>query len=182
MLDANTLANTIKLDFPVEPVPAAIGISTEAADVNSFFKDRKWTSLTTKVITAEGHGDVPAYLAFMTPAGFRYYLPAYMMMTLQEWNEDNRWLLESLPTRLMPENVFWKRECSNQKRSALPPDNNFTDKFSPFTFAQKRDIANFLYHQSFHDGPFPILANGRNDDAFRAFESYWYQFATPPVD
>lgn len=175
IIDTDILIDRIRAHFPVHPMPIVIGEGAESYGVNSYFSGRTWPKVTIKSISEDGIDDVGAYLTFMTDEAFRYYLPAYMLMPLIEYSDDNSWIIEKTDWHLIAyedtHNLHWRSPdlTINQEKLVC------FDKFLP---QQKTDIADYLFHQIHHRGRDLITGNGLNEDASRAFNSYWYQFAS----
>jgi len=176
--DVPDLLARISGNFPIRPVPIDIGRSTEAPQVNAYFNGREWPTITVQGLLTEGKdkdgwGDVPAYPFFMNDEGYRYYLPAYMRMILAEMNDENGWLLETIISGLHKNHYQYTLQ---KEDGSLVRVDNFAQRFSPFSSEQKRDIADFLYHQIKHYGPKPV--NYVRDNVLDVYESYWHQFAS----
>src|SRR5215210_5462243 len=58
----------------------------EGHAVTAFHRGKRWQEITLRHLFDEYAGDASACLAFMQPEGWRYYLPAYLLMAL-EWDE-----------------------------------------------------------------------------------------------
>jgi hypothetical protein len=58
----------------------------EGHAVARFHRGKQWREITLTHLREEYAGDATACLAFMTPDGWRYYLPAYLLIAL-EWDE-----------------------------------------------------------------------------------------------
>jgi hypothetical protein len=55
----------------------------EGHAVAAFHRGKRWQAITLRHLLDEYAGDPTACLAFMTPEGWRYYLPAYLLMALE---------------------------------------------------------------------------------------------------
>ena len=62
--------------------------SYEGHAVAAFHRGKDWREITLRHLLDDYAGDPTACLAFMTPEGWRYYLPAYVLMTL-DWEESD---------------------------------------------------------------------------------------------
>jgi hypothetical protein len=62
--------------------------SYEGHAVTAFHRGKRWHEVTLRHLLDDYPGDASACLAFMTPEGWRYYLPAYLLMALA-WDESN---------------------------------------------------------------------------------------------
>ena len=58
----------------------------EGHAVTRFHRGKHWQEITLPHLREEYAGDATACLAFMTPDGWRYYLPAYLLIAL-EWEK-----------------------------------------------------------------------------------------------
>lgn len=97
-----------------------------------------------------------------------------MLMFFNDDYKERRWLFEDLPSYLLAYNDFYDYQ--------RPIDLSLSDaklkRFSLFNDVQKRDIADFLYHQTYFEGRNLYLNGTYNQWAKRAFDSYWHQFAS----
>ena len=57
--------------------------SYEGHAVTAFHRGKPWKEITLRHLVDDYAGDPTACLAFMTPEGWRYYLPAYLLIALQ---------------------------------------------------------------------------------------------------
>jgi hypothetical protein len=60
----------------------------EGHAITRFHRGKRWQEITLGHLREDYEGDSTACLAFMTPEGWRYYLPAYLLIAL-EWNESD---------------------------------------------------------------------------------------------
>lgn len=60
----------------------------EGHAVTAFHRGKRWQEITLRHLREDYEGDSTACLAFMTPEGWRYYLPAYLLIAL-EWKESD---------------------------------------------------------------------------------------------
>jgi hypothetical protein len=60
--------------------------SYEGHAISAFHRGKRWQEITLRHLLDDYAGDPTACLAFMTPEGWRYYLPAYLVMAL-DWEE-----------------------------------------------------------------------------------------------
>jgi hypothetical protein len=56
--------------------------------VTDFHRGKDWREITLRHLFDDYPGDQTACLAFMEPEGWRYYLPAYLLIAL-DWNESD---------------------------------------------------------------------------------------------
>ena len=175
LIEADELIRRIKADFPLEPLPLlAYGEGSENYFANQLFKGKTWMELTTGYLHKENidnRYDAGAILFFITDEAFRYYTPAYINMFFGSDYEESRWLFEHLIDRLSAYNPFSPRNNKEIYPSRI-------ECFSGFTENQKRDIADFLYHQTYFEGRNLYLNGTYNQWAKSAFDSYWHQFAS----
>ncbi len=54
----------------------------ECNQVTGFFRGKHWRDITLESLAEEYGGDGAACLAFMTPEAYRFYLPAYMLISI----------------------------------------------------------------------------------------------------
>lgn len=158
-------------DFPTAPIPEKISKETAECYVNAYFSNRSWRDVSARSILTAGGGDHGTYLHDITYEAFQYYLPAYMLMCLNEYNDETAWIAETVFWQLLPPDNLSSQEGDK-------PECKFVERFCKFTDAQKRDIADFLAHQSHHLGK-EYIPSYTNDRALSAYNSYWHQFATP---
>jgi hypothetical protein len=92
--DADDLRRAIESAFAPRPYPGDDRIadsdpryeSYEGHAVTRFHRGKHWREITLGHLREEYGGDATACLAFMTAEGWRYYLPAYLLIAL-EWEE-----------------------------------------------------------------------------------------------
>jgi hypothetical protein len=58
----------------------------EGHAISAFHRGKRWQEITLSHLCEDYSGDPTACLAFMTPEGWRYYLPGYLVMAL-DWDE-----------------------------------------------------------------------------------------------
>ncbi|MHA6159819.1 DUF6714 family protein [Pseudomonas sichuanensis] len=71
----------------------------EPLQIRQFFAGKKWWDLTLEGFYDDYVGDSSACLTFMTPLGIEYYLPAYLLMATERYEEGDV-LTQSLAYRL----------------------------------------------------------------------------------
>jgi hypothetical protein len=59
----------------------------EGHGVARFFRGKDWRQITLETLLHEYQGDAGATVTFMVPEGFRYYLPAFLLMALEPESE-----------------------------------------------------------------------------------------------
>lgn len=62
------------------------GYHLECNQVAAFFRGKDWHEITLREL-ARYDGDGSACLSFMSPSAFRYYLPAYMLIALEDYSD-----------------------------------------------------------------------------------------------
>jgi hypothetical protein len=62
--------------------------SYEGHQISAFHRGKRWQEITLRHVREDYEGDPTACLAFMTPQGWRYYLPAYLLMAL-DWEASD---------------------------------------------------------------------------------------------
>lgn len=159
-------------DVP-KPPPDAIGARTpaflkyedeEGRVVERFFAGRDWRDMTYWVIREGLTTPEDAALTFMAPAAFRYFLPAYMLIALEEYDISDV-TAETAILRLIPDRL-------NFTGNADDPGSWFGRNVGGFTDEQRRAIAGFLlamqeaYGQDFSQDSSPMAA----------LERYWARF------
>jgi hypothetical protein len=58
----------------------------EAESISEFLRGRDWRGLTLERLRSEYAGDEAALLSFVTPEAFRFYLPAFLLICLREYD------------------------------------------------------------------------------------------------
>jgi hypothetical protein len=87
----------VELAFAERPYPGDERIADsdpryedyEGHAVTAFHRGKTWKEITLRHLVDEYAGDPTACLAFMTPGGWRYYLPAYLLIALQPEEADS---------------------------------------------------------------------------------------------
>ncbi|AZL69161.1 DUF6714 family protein [Pseudomonas oryziphila] len=97
------IRNMIEAAFGREDAPNASSIvdsvCPEPLQIREYFSGRSWWVLTLKGFHDDYVGDSSACLTFMTPLGIDYYLPAYLLMATERYEEGDV-LTQSLAYRL----------------------------------------------------------------------------------
>lgn len=162
------LIKRIKQDFPLLPLPSPVvnklGGGFEPQLVQDYFQGKNWQEVA-RVLLRGYESDAGSCLLFMNADAYCYYLPAYILMSLENYDlvgDTTKYdsLLYDLALPLIGEKVPLDRDWH-------------LDRFEKFTFQQKRDIADYLAYEDTTHGELS------GDAAKEAFESYWYQFASP---
>ena len=89
--DRASVRSRVELAFAERPYPGDERIadsdsryeSYEGHAVTAFHRGKTWNEITLRHLVDGYAGDPTACLAFMTPEGWRYYLPAYLLVALQ---------------------------------------------------------------------------------------------------
>lgn len=127
----------------------------EALRVLDFFSGKRWEDVSLQKLRTEYIGDASACLYFMPDVLARYYLPAYMHISIQEY-KDADMIVESVIGILMP-----------KKQN----DKEFIAWADGFTPAQQKVINLFLhYMEEMHHDDFLI------DGPDVALTRYWSKF------
>ena len=95
-LDRAVVRSRVELAFAERPYPGDERIaesdsryeSYEGHAVAAFHRGKRWKEITSRRLVEDYAGDPSACLAFMTPEGWRYYLPAYLLIALQPDEAD----------------------------------------------------------------------------------------------
>lgn len=94
--DAAHFRESIVRAFAERPYPGDENIANsdpryrnyEGHAITAFHRGKRWQEITLRHLFDDYAGDASACLAFMTPEGWRYYLPAYLLIAL-EWEESD---------------------------------------------------------------------------------------------
>jgi len=143
-----------------------------------YFRDRRWDGVDITSLRAS-RGDSSSYLGELkhqAPDWFRYYLPGYMLMVLQDNVPEDEYQINAVIYALMPpeSHASGRKESGHECAEA---QNSFQGLFSSYTFQQKSAIASFVRHQIAHRGHYAVTCESdMNEDARRSYNSYWHQF------
>ena len=111
----------------------------ECAQVAEFFRGKRWKDVTLAALRSY-RGDASACLAFMSPEAFRYYLPAYMLIALDDYAEADV-IADSALNMLTPGEL---RESWNERAKG-------------FSQRQREAILSFLnYLDTHHGADYPV--------------------------
>lgn len=182
LLQTNQLIQSINRAFPEIPLPSEKDLGSESYAVNQFLLGKKWTEVRAADIEVCAFDSPESYLTFMSPAGFCYFIPAYMFMSLFENKEKYGWIYTTLFNNLTPKYARddWSFIVSDSNRQS--PDSSFLERIAPLNQEQKCVISDFLYHQSLHNGTELRMDELWNEQARKAFDAYWYQFASQEAE
>lgn len=131
------------------------GYEDEYAYVRKYFKGKRWQDVDLKWFEEEYPGPHNACLSFMSPQAFRYYLPAYMMIAIDNYETS---------------------DADNVVVSALEPEISETlrewhrERISGFTLKQKEAIVTFFHYLKEEHGN-DFYPPERLDDVIK----YWQQ-------
>lgn len=92
-MNKDDVLKTIQAAFQDIPYPGDDHIAyrksipeAEESRVAEFFRGKRWEEITAKTLQEDYRGD-GSCLAFMSDEAFIYYLPAYMVIAIQEYEE-----------------------------------------------------------------------------------------------
>lgn len=96
MSDVEELRRLVEAAFAKRPYPGDDRIADsdpryedyEGHAVTRFHRGKHWREITLPHLRGDYGGDASACLAFMTPDGWRYYLPAYLLIALDRKEAD----------------------------------------------------------------------------------------------
>ena len=96
LVDRADIGSRVERAFAEPPYPGDERIadsdaryeSYEGHAVTVFHRGKTWREITLRHLLDDYAGDPTACLAFMTPEGWRYYLPAYPLIALQPDEAD----------------------------------------------------------------------------------------------
>lgn len=140
-------------------VPIKPCLDLERQEIKETFQNKRWEEINYNYLEKNYDGDKSACLNFMTYEAFRYYLPSYMLICIQSYEECDV-LYEALFSMLTKK---------------TPQDELFIERLECFDDTTKKVIAEFIWsmhkvYSSKHD-PFTIEKG--------AFISYWSTYFTP---
>lgn len=142
-MDKTTLLKEISSAFPMRPLPNVVAgnvtsYEDEYSYIEKYFKGKEWNSFNFKDLYDNYQGPQDACLAFMSPVAFRYYLPSFMSIALNEYEEADL-LVDTTLYSLIP----------NKE------NNNESEIFNKFTQEQIQVIIEFItYLKQTHAGDF----------------------------
>lgn len=126
-----------------------VSLLPEPLQVRDFFAGKKWWDLTLEGFCDDYVGDSSACLTFMTPLGIEYYLPAYLLMATERY-EDGDVLTQSLAYRL-----------------SLYISKDATYRLSLLSIEKQKAIANVLRF---------LWEEYEDEGAAEAIEAFWGRF------
>lgn len=146
--DMSDLIRKIHIAFPPNEypgdeqiIPIRSPMDLEAIELLGAFKGKRWTDLTTETLLFNHDA-----LSYFTPAGFRYYLPAFMLASITDWDSAD----------IIPECVIFNLTAPSSTESG---GIDFRDRLAVMSDQQKATIADFLEYldkKHHHDNP-PFL-------------------------
>ena len=194
MNNSDLLDNLVQ-SFTNEPYPGDLqivcdnsGYDVEALGIREALKRYTWQTMPPELMHKE-----QSCLGFLSRAGFKYYLPAFMRFALTDYRTadmvpDNLILSLTLPIEAdiitsaidikryqmdekMP-SVDWNDILQNRLQSLNQSVHEFIARAALFSNAQSRVIYQFLaYMRDEHSNDF------LNQEPAVAIERYWFQFA-----
>ncbi len=130
----------VRTAFANVPYPGDDNIAYAEADYNweparmaAFFKGKRWQELDWPTLQTYG-GDASACLSFMTTEAFRYYLPAYMLIAIDNYYEA--------PADVPLFHLSPPRRADKARRT------EFLEQVQEFTPAQRQEIREILSHEA----------------------------------
>lgn len=136
---------------------ASASVGHEAAAVSRYFSGRTIDDVTLDSLSSEYSHDPAACLSFLTPQAFALFLPAFMRIALEQYEEAN-----AIPEVVISRLLHIADGTDIERKDVL------VDSYSP---AQKREVAEFLEAMSSK-----YWRHYPSDDAKRALNIFWYQF------
>jgi len=133
-MDKETLLKEIEKAFPLRPLPNIIAgdvtpYEDEYSYVETYFKDKKWNSFTFKELYNNYKGPQEACLTFMSPTAFHYYLPGFICIVLNEYDDAD----------LLVDTTLYNLFTDDDSRSTI---------FDKFTKDQIQVVVNFIQYMS----------------------------------
>jgi hypothetical protein len=123
-MERRRIREQIKLAFKCTAPPEASQIVAssypEPLQIRDFFKGRNWWDVTLDILVDEYVGDASACLSFMAPVGMRYYLPAYLFIACEQYDEGDV-ISKELPSRLLMyarDDDLYKIKCMDDAKQA----------------------------------------------------------------
>lgn len=109
-----------KNTVPPDACQLVVSSYPEPLQIRDFFKGRNWWDVTLDILVDEYVGDASACLSFMSPVGMSYYLPAYLLIACEQYDEGDV-ISKELPSRLLMyarDNDFYKIKCMDDAKQA----------------------------------------------------------------
>ena len=141
---------------PPRDIVTTMGGGSEPTHIVGYFTGKRWSEITIKKAADDRYsGDLSSALLFMTDEAFKYFLPAYLLMLLNEIDTAD----------LIVERVFYRLTLPAEEQADRAACEK---KFDLFSIEQKQLIARFIANQ--------VSTLHYNEEAKKAYISYWYQF------
>lgn len=146
----------VKMEWVLEP--------SDEYYIFTFFKGKKWQEITLENLM-EYPGDIRASLILMRPEGFCYYLPSYLLTTLQILSDTT---LDD-PYDIVGTTLFSLTKPSPYIDNSNPPAKKYiVDSFSDFSTTQREVIISYLkFIQKYSSDDFT------RENAEKALNNYW---------
>jgi len=145
-------------DMPGEIVNDFTGWDSDYASTYRAFKGRKWSEISFELLQNAGFAGVPFDMYnFLTDEAFRYYLPAWIVIALNEQNSCPD-ILELLCSSVKPYRFGQQLEPS------------FNPRYEVLPVAQKKIIAQVLQLAA------EALPTSMRIEAQEATNAYWSQY------
>ncbi len=136
------------------------GVCLETDAVVEFFHGKQWQDITLEELQEGYKGDASACLDFMTPDAYRFYVPAYMLIALSNYNDAD----------VIADTAI---------NSFIPPDESSDDMYQwweqrigGFLLEQREAIIAFLeYMQDAHAEDYPIHSPAEALEALKSNQS-----------
>ncbi len=120
----------------------------EGNQIEKFFKGKKWDEISRDILASENSAP-----GFFTKEAWRYYLPAYMILIIEDIKKAD--ILAEIVVNYL----------------TIPDNEKTNEKVSGFSNAQNKCILHVLeYLNEKHQGRYPF------QEPVVAIERYWYQF------
>jgi hypothetical protein len=128
-----TLTNAIVAAFSEVPYPGDDNLTPkkpyldlESDQIAEFLKGKRWQQLNAEYVWSEYQGDPGALLTFMTPEAFQYYLPAFLLMSILEYEKAD----------VMADSVLYNLRPRDQL-----DEERFKERFDRLTLDQRKSVA-----------------------------------------
>lgn len=159
--EAARLKEEIQEAFADVPYPGDDQLVThtdyfERDAIKTFFKGKDWRDINIEWLSHEYPQDPSACLGFMTPQAFRYYLPAYLLVSIDNLPESD----------VTPETTVW---ALTAPETPGPDMDRFVARMDGLTKRQAQAIKSFL---EFRKAEYADDPEHRNDPII-ALERYW---------
>ncbi|WP_248920760.1 DUF6714 family protein [Pseudomonas entomophila] len=94
----------------------------EPMQVREYFSGKDWWLLTLKGFYDDYVGDPSACLTFMTPLGMKYYLPAYLLLAVEDYYEGDVLTLElssRMRTYVREDDIYGLSALNDEQKKAV---------------------------------------------------------------